>query len=335
MSAIVSDISFGVSSYEIVEITPNKAVIRVHLEDNLTQDSVYNHENQQNGFKYVADIILEAGKHGATIIPYMSKPNYGIGLNISYYHDVSDDLGVLGLEDTHIPEVLGAIQATFEIPLVLSMRHNASHITGFHGRKKTTLSQDSDDIDTFVATSRLRNIQDEQNTKEVFGVFSKNYDDFKFIEGEDFNTISATISDSNASGGQYGKVNNNSTGIWTIGTLSKGAYVALVRMKRSAYGRCTFKLEENGTARESYGWQLGNAADTFYVDINYKVYALPFCVNDTDSYNIDIGTSSLDSGDTHVDFAMVIPLNNGKDSVFDLMLQNLAIFDQEYVGVIK
>ena len=106
-------------------------------------------------------------------------------------------------------------------------------------------------------------------------------------------------------------------------------------MKRTAYGRATFLLEENGTTMESYGYNIGEATNTFYVNTNFEVYALPFSVNNTSSYNIDIGVSSLDSGNIYIDFVMVIPLTNGKDYTFDLLLQNLAIFDQEYIGVIK
>jgi len=332
----VTDNSFAVTDYTIKEVTPNKAIIRAYLEDGKEQYGNYEHTNEEDGFKYMVDLILEAGKHGATIIPYMDKSTYGIGLNISEYHDVSDNLGVAGLEEVQVPEVFSALSKTFDIPLALSMRDNSSHITGFHGIKKGNVTINSDQsLDEFIGTIRLRDITDPKNVQNVFGVFSKNYDDFHFVQGEDFDTISATVADTTASNGNYGKVNNNSTGIWSVGTMERGSYIALVRMKRSAYGRSTFLVEEGGTTRESYGYNIGNGANTFYLQTAYNTYALPFTVNVTSAINIDIGTSSLDAGDTHVDFAMVIPLSNGRDYTFDLLLQNLAIYDQEYVGLIK
>lgn len=331
----VSDISFSVSFYKILEVTPNKVVVRVYLEDNTAQTSVYDHTDQKDGYTFAVDIILESGKHGATIIPYMSKSQYGIGLNLAYYHDVADDFGILGLEDIQIPRVLDAVGGTFDIPLTLAVRNNESHITGFHGIKRGELSQDADTLNDFLATTRLRNISDPTNVDNIYGVFSKSYDDFYFVRGKDFDTISTWDYVNDASNGVAGRANNNSTAILNLGTLERGAYVAFVRMKRTAYGRATFLLEENGTTRESYGYNIGEATNTFYVNTNFEVYALPFSVNNTSSYNIDVGVSSLDSGNIYIDFAMVIPLTNGKDYTFDLLLQNLAIFDQEYIGVIK
>jgi len=332
---ITSNISFAVSTYKILDISPNKIVVRVFLEDNTSQTSVYEHKDQEDGTRYMVDLILEAGKHGATIIPYMSKTKYGIGLALAYYNDVADDYGVLGLEDMQIPHILGAVSGTFDIPLTLAVRHNESHITGFHGIKRGELMQDADSLDMFLATTRLRNITDEENVDNIYGVFSKSYNDFYYSQGRSFDTISTWVYDNDATDGTAGQVNNSSTGTWNLGVVEEGAYVALIRMKRQTYGRCRYYIEDNNTKKESYGYNIGNGTGEFYVDIDYRVYALPFNINFQNSIDLNVDVPSLDSGNGYIDFAMVIPLSNGQDYVFDLMLQNLAIFDQEYVGVIK
>jgi len=178
-------------------------------------------------------------------------------------------------------------------------------------------------------------LTDEENVDNIYGVFSKSYNDFYYSQGRSFDTISTWVYDNDATDGTAGQVNNSSTGTWNLGVVEEGAYVALIRMKRQTYGRCRYYIEDNNTKKESYGYNIGNGTGEFYVDIDYRVYALPFNINFQNSIDLNVDVPSLDSGNGYIDFAMVIPLSNGQDYVFDLMLQNLAIFDQEYVGVIK
>ncbi len=157
-----------------------------------------------------------------------------------------------------------------------------------------------------------------------------------FKEGEDFDSgINQSVADTGASGGNYGEILNNNTAVWTVGKLKKGTYLALIRLKRSATGNCTFKAERNGTTIASYGYDSGNNAHTFSVGTSYAEYMMEFVVDDTTvNYNFDVGVSSGQAGNGHLDYLILIPLTDGKDMMYDIYLQGLTTNKPKYIGLL-
>lgn len=332
----------GVMDFKILEITPNKIIVRVKMDGNDSGNNVagYHQELFAKGESGFIDIILESGKYGATIIPRWDvHTDWEFELATNYYSFSNFfEIGVLGFNDVHISELHSSVSETdLTLPqIMLGFRKNDNLILGFGSNRAGDLDMVSighTTTETLMGLRFRRFNDDPLNEKYVFTVFAKKYYDpsdadlVLFMEAEDLGTPSV---DGTASGGNN-VTYSSGTVTWIIGTLKKGSYLAWIRLKGSGSPQVRYTVRKDATAIENYAMNINTTLD-FVPSGSYTFYAIPFVVDDdTASYDID---ASRQLGTLNLDCLGIIPLSNGKSSVMDLYHQGFTINNQKYIGAL-
>lgn len=338
-----SEINFGVLDYKIMESSPLRQMVRVWVGGGTTQVDTYNRTQSKGGILWVLDILIEAGKKSIMIIPDFQYHNqFAIGLLASLFNHVGMTVGVIGFSDIKTSDVDGLLEKNNpQEPIVIMMDKVSGLVVGIGANRGDVVYAQDDTNNVFLQNVALTDFKDRRNEDYYFTVFTNRYYDpsgnelVLFKEGESFTGISGSTSDAGSSGGYYGYANSGITPYWTVGTLKKGTYIFMARIKRSAYGRNQLVIKKDASSIESYGRNSGSVDDTFYTNTSYEIVSIEFNVDsETSTYKIELGAYSGDADVLHIDYGLIIPMSNNMDFVYDLYRQGLTTNKPKYIGLL-